>query len=360
MPELHAADPLNAITHFSDPAAVEAWDAWYRWRSGGELRDVTVDATWARVAQALAAADGERAALCAQRFARSFADWRLLPDERLLGAAGTGSEIEIDGRLRASLNAAAFVLPDGSGGARFERESLVETAALAVHLLDDALLTVAGHRADTPALGIGLIGMGDALRTMALRYDSVAGRRFAADIAQALAEGCVQGSVDLARERGAQACDLDAALALASARGLRPDLIARAARHGLRHARMTSIEPVPRIALLANNVADALDPICDPGLARRLAPADEALAEAAVSVRARAAAPVPADTIGQLDALAPIEMRAAVQPFIDAPIDYPLPAPHEPDAATRERCSRRCRELGLPAPEWRYPCEQRA
>ena len=42
---------------FLDPVAVEAWDAWFRWREDGQLRDISVEATWERVAGALAQAE---------------------------------------------------------------------------------------------------------------------------------------------------------------------------------------------------------------------------------------------------------------------------------------------------------------
>lgn len=43
---------------FIDAAAVEAWDAWFRWRDD-ELHDLSIEDTWWRVAATLASAEAE-------------------------------------------------------------------------------------------------------------------------------------------------------------------------------------------------------------------------------------------------------------------------------------------------------------
>jgi ribonucleoside-diphosphate reductase alpha chain len=41
---------LLASSAFTLLSAVEIWDAAFRWREQGQLRDLTIDDTWARVA----------------------------------------------------------------------------------------------------------------------------------------------------------------------------------------------------------------------------------------------------------------------------------------------------------------------
>ena len=101
---------MFAPTRFTNPDAVEAWDALFRWREGGRLRDTTVEQTWERVSRAIARAEGVSEAHWARRFSGEFRQWRLLPDERLLRAAGTPCLERVLPAPAAVVNAAAFVM----------------------------------------------------------------------------------------------------------------------------------------------------------------------------------------------------------------------------------------------------------
>ena len=78
------SDAVTTFTTFSSPAAVDAWDAEFRWRDAHRLRDVTIDDTWHRVAEAAAAAEPEHASAWSARFVDAFSRWRLLPEAHLL------------------------------------------------------------------------------------------------------------------------------------------------------------------------------------------------------------------------------------------------------------------------------------
>lgn len=254
-----ASDAVLPATRFTDPTAVEAWDAWFRWRADGALRDVTIDATWRRVADAVAAAEGDQAALWAHRFADAFSHWRLLPDERLLQVAGTNAPLTACIAPVAVVNAGAFV--DATLGCvppRFDRERFVEAAALAVRLLDDACASLeAGRPAE---LRLGLIGLGDSLRLLGIPYASAEAAAHARVLAAALAEGGLRGAVELAMERGAAAPPPAAAIARWRARGLPEWLVEQAVRHGVHCKVRVAIESQPRLARLANGASDALEP----------------------------------------------------------------------------------------------------
>jgi len=311
-----------------DAAAVEAWDAWFRWRERGALRDLSVDATWMRVARALSAVEpaGEGAVLV-RRLMKAFSSWRLLPDERILASAGTPGACWDTGGLVAVLNVARFVEAPCMPHARLDAAGLADMAALAVRMLDDAaMLRRSATRSPVP-LRIGLIGLGDALALLGMDYGSAGARAAAMDAAKALARGCAEGSIGLARARAPlAACDA-AWRDRARRRGLPPALIEEAVRYGLRCRRLTAITSQRRLALFANGVSDALDPASCGIRIHLIGTADgERRVRSpgyASTVASAAGVAAPADA----GAVAPAARRAmcqVVQGWIDEPLDCPL------------------------------------
>lgn len=342
---------------FIELASVEAWDAWFRWREEADLRDLSIEDTWRRVSAALASVEPrDEATMWQIRFMDAFASWRLLPDERLLADAGTGRMTYRNGELFAALNAASFVPMDCGATPAPDLAALTECAALAVRVLDNvALLAGIG----TPRLHIGILGIADALALLHMPYDGDAGRAQAASMARALSEGCLRGSILLAITRGARNGDTQAAIARAESRGAPRDLLRDAARHGMRHAQLTSITSQPRLALLANDTADAADPLRGENHANVITTADgqrtvRSSGYALNMLRACACGhggrP---DTLANLPWRAQIAMRAAVQPWIDEPIDYPLLATGDPGEAQRLEARKLAARHGLGDPSWR-------
>lgn len=68
------------------------WDARYRFHEAGEA---DVQATWQRVANALAAPEGAASGQWAQRFLSILQDFRFLPGGRVLAGAGTGHDVTL-------------------------------------------------------------------------------------------------------------------------------------------------------------------------------------------------------------------------------------------------------------------------
>ena len=313
-------------TQFTDPASVEAWDCWFRWRERGVLRDLTIDQTWLRVANAVASVEGANAGKWARRFVDAFREWRFLPDPSLLRLAGTGEQLGDMASATAVLNVAAFIRSPGTAHSDFDREGFTETVALTVRLLDDVLLGDDEARRDG-GLRIGLIGLADAMHHLDLPYDSPAARQFASHAAAALSEGALQGATELARERGAAEADRATLAGRWHDRGAPASLVDEVLRCGMRHTRLTAIEAQPRLALLANNASDALDP----QLLELPAPLASHRRGARVAVPMRAQ----------------LELRAAIQPWIDAPIDYPVVSATEPAADELESLRQLARDHGL-------------
>jgi ribonucleoside-diphosphate reductase alpha chain len=334
---------------FIDLAAVEAWDAWFRWRDRARLRDFSIEDTWRRMAGALASTElqDERAAW-QSHFMEAFTSWRLLPDERLIATAGTERVTWHGAPLHAVINAAAFVQWQRDNGPGIDLAALSACAGLAVRALDNAALLA---RIAVPGIRVGLMGVADALALLGLDYDGHAGRTMAGAFGQALAEGCLRGSIALAAARGEIAGDLHAIAARAISRGMPPELVKALMRHGVRHDPLTAITSQRRLALLANDVADALDPLQGENHANHITAAGGPRmirsSGYALNVLRNGNACGPAknpDTLAQLPWKAQMGMRAVVQPWIDEPITYPMLTTRDLDddqlrAARREAVS---------------------
>lgn len=335
-------------------ASVEAWDAWFRWRDANGLHDVAIEDTWQRIGAALAAAEApaQRAAWQA-RFVEEMAQWRLLPDERLY-RLGTGAPPPGRGPLHATLNAARFVFHPGTPAAFLDYGAVARSAGVALRMLDDALL-LAG-RSDA-GVRIGVMGMGDALALLDLDYAGEAARDTARRFAEALDAGCRQADRVLAAERGATA-SAHGDLPLAVARRY-PSAAARRvdARPGWRCRSITAIDPQRRLAVLANDVTSALDPLPSGWRTHRIgAPGGARLMASPGYVAAllhRHPSPE-RDAAGDdvASCLAQLRLRAAMQPQIDEPIDYPLALAHRPDDAIRGQVAALARQLGVAMPRW--------
>lgn len=111
-------------------------------------------------------------------------------------------------------------------------------------------------------IGLGFTGLGDALIMMGLRYDTDAGRKFAAEIAEKLKVYAYTASVDLARERGAfPLFDAEKYLASAFVKRLPASLRKAIRKYGIRNSHLTSIAPTGTISLsFGNNVSGGVEP----------------------------------------------------------------------------------------------------
>jgi len=191
-----------------------------------------------------------------------------------------------------------------------------------------------------------LIGIADALALMGKRYDSPSGRVLAGQIAQALAHACLAANCGLANDRGALSDASIAAVELARLRDAPSALLESVQRTGVRHRRVTGITSQRRLAQLANGLADALDPLdrCDfqrDGASTANGRTRSAGGYACLIAKRGGALPDTAAAFidGQCKSslAAQISLRGAVQPWIDAPIDYPFRVAHVPDAQITAR-----------------------
>ncbi|MDQ7039675.1 MAG: adenosylcobalamin-dependent ribonucleoside-diphosphate reductase [Rhodothermus sp.] len=86
----------NLGPHFQEPVSWHVWDAKYRYREGAVVRDQTIEDTWRRVAQALAAVEPEpERARWAERFYQVLYGFKFLPGGRILAGAGTRHRVTL-------------------------------------------------------------------------------------------------------------------------------------------------------------------------------------------------------------------------------------------------------------------------
>ncbi len=292
---------------FSDAAAVDAWDAWFRWRDCGILRDLTVDATWHRVARALVSVESVTDAPVWERhFMDAFTTWRLLLDERILATAGTSIPNWATGKPVAVLNVAAFVRTCQLARPTFDQDHFETIAALAVRALDNAALVAGSNAMIKAGFRIGVTGFAKALALLGLEYNSVEALALATLTARTLAQGCLKGSLQLARERGAYANKNPEWRS--QMRELALNMLHKYGDCGMRHGGLTAITAQRKLSLLANNVSDGLSPLSTDV---RLQDATMQRKQSGVLAHSR---------ISIVDQL---KLRAAMQHWIDEPIAYP-------------------------------------
>ena len=133
-------------------------------------------------------------------------------------------------------------------------------------VLDVTLWPLPGQDAESRAkrrIGLGFLGLGDALIMLGLRYDREEGRAMAARLAAFLCHEAYRASVGLAKSLGPFPL-FDAARYLEAPRfasTLPADLRADIARHGIRNSHLLSIAPTGTITLaFADNASNGIEP----------------------------------------------------------------------------------------------------
>ena len=245
---------MKGSTTFVSRAAVDVWDAQFRWRDGRLIRDRTVDDTWRRVANAVAAIEGVAAGVWAMRFVAAFRSWRLLPDPGVLRCAGTDAHLAGQDICTATVNVRAFVRTGPDGEKLFDATSFRDTAELALRLADDGIFL--WKEPIRPEPRVGLMGLSDALDALGVPCTGERAIGFCGEVAELLALGCLRGNLRLGAERGP--------LATRARPCSRPGLPGPASRRGmLRHPIVTRLQPQPDLAMLANGTSGTCSPAPD-------------------------------------------------------------------------------------------------
>ena len=169
-----------------------------------------------------------------------------------------------------SINLTLFVVDAFRPRARFDFAAFARVIHPAVRMLDNVLdVTVwplpqqAKEAQAKRRIGLGFTGLGDTLIMLGLQYDTDAGRRMGAEIAEFMRDESYAASATLAREKGAFPL-FDAQRYLAAphfASRLPAALRKEIAAHGLRNSHLLSIAPTGTISLaFADNASNGIEP----------------------------------------------------------------------------------------------------
>jgi len=243
-----------------------------------------------------------------------------------------------------SFNLTCFVREPFSPGALFDMLALKEAVHVAVRMLDDVIdvshfpLPAQRDRAlASRRIGLGIMGLADALVMLGQCYDSEEARGSARQAMQVICDEAYRASIALAGERGCfPLLDRERYLAAPFVAALPGDIREGIARHGIRNSHLTAIAPTGTISLLAGQVSSGLEPLLGPQVERKILQTDDSwqnFTTPAASVRlwreqheGLPPAFVSADDIAPGDQLA---MQAALQPFVDNAISKTLTIPAE-------------------------------
>jgi ribonucleoside-diphosphate reductase alpha chain len=154
-----------------------------------------------------------------------------------------------------SINVHKFCRDDGD----FDIQALYETAYNVTKLMDNLIdnMVFPDERFKTNVLkyrpiGVGIMGLADALYELGLAYDSKEGQSFAGEIMKTVTTACIEASADLAKERGRfHNYELveDDVLEIISQFIDNQEVIEKVKKYGLRNSQHTTIAPTGSIAL---------------------------------------------------------------------------------------------------------------
>ncbi|EKD97107.1 MAG: hypothetical protein ACD_23C01068G0001 [uncultured bacterium] len=170
-----------------------------------------------------------------------------------------------------SINLTRFVQDAFTPTASFDFDGMAKLVAPAVEMLDKVLDKTrwplpqqASEAANKRRVGLGYLGLGDAMAMMGIRYDSQQGVEFAEKVTAALRDAAYMASVNLAKTLGAfPFFDAEKYLEEGTFASRLPQEIKDAIRtHGIRNSHLLSIAPTGTIALaFGDNASSGIEPI---------------------------------------------------------------------------------------------------
>lgn len=235
----------------------------------------------------------------------------------------------------------------------FDFESFKKDCAIAIRFLDRVLdkslwpLAEQEHEsASKRRVGLGFLGLGDALVMLGLRYDAQEGRDMASLITKAMRDAAYLSSIELAKENGPfPLFDANEYLAAPRFASTLPEHIKEEIRqHGIRNSHLLSIAPTGTISMaFADNASNGIEPAFSWEYLRKMRSTnsdqkrtvrvvDHALRvyeEMFGKVDDLSALPNYFVNAMQISALDHMRMCSAVAPYIDAAISKTVNVPAE-------------------------------
>lgn len=247
-----------------------------------------------------------------------------------------------------SINLTLYVKNPFSDNPIFDEEGFKRTVAVAVRMLDNVLditqwpLPQQHQEAmNKRRIGLGYMGLGDAMIMLGIRYDTEEGATFAGFVSKALRDAAYRASVELAKEKGAfPLFDADKYLAGAFISRLPEDIKEDIRKYGIRNSHLLSIAPTGTISLaFADNASGGLEPAFSFVYSRKKRQADNTQKEFEVADHAyrlyRAMGgdvenlPPQFVTALGISVHAHVAVMKAIQPYIDTSLSKTVNVPAE-------------------------------
>lgn len=168
-----------------------------------------------------------------------------------------------------SINLTKFVINPFKPDAWFDYTSFTETVSVAIRMLDNVLDVTAWpleeqqkEASNKRRIGLGFLGLGDAIMMLGKYYNNTSGFEFAREVSRFMRDTAYLTSIDLAKEKGSFPL-FDSEQYLNSKFILRlPDFIKNEIKlHGIRNSHLLSIAPTGTISLaFADNASNGIEP----------------------------------------------------------------------------------------------------
>ena len=250
-----------------------------------------------------------------------------------------------------SINLTHFVKSAFTDDAWFDFDTMMKVVNISVRMLDQVLDATVWPLAQQQAeaqgkrrIGLGFLGLGDALVMLGIPYNTKEACSIAAKIARQLRDAAYWASVELAKEKGPfPLFDPEKYLAGQFIQRLPGELRDAIRTHGIRNSHLLSIAPTGTITLaFADNASNGIEPAYAWTYQRKKRMPDDTTKTYEVEDHAyrryldtgRSRFDLPPEFVTALEMSAQdhLNMMAAVQPFIDTaisktvniPVDYPF------------------------------------
>lgn len=170
-----------------------------------------------------------------------------------------------------SVNLTRFVKGAFTSSASFDFDGMAKVVAKAVEMLDKVLDKTrwplpqqASEASNKRRIGLGYLGLGDAMAMVGIRYDSQKGAEFAQHVTEVLRDAAYMASVNLAKTLGAfPFFDAEKYLEEGTFASRLPEKIKDAIRkYGIRNSHLLSIAPTGTISMaFGDNASSGIEPI---------------------------------------------------------------------------------------------------
>jgi ribonucleoside-diphosphate reductase alpha chain len=242
-----------------------------------------------------------------------------------------------------SFNLPRFVRHAFTSDARIDEAALERAVPVAVRMLDNVIdlsnFPLEEQREtvrSTRRIGLGIMGLADALIMLGLRYDRDEGRRMAEKIMRLIRDAAYRYSAQFALEKGCfPALERQRYLASPFVASLEPPLRDMIVQNGIRNSHLLAIAPTGSISLIAGAVSSGMEPAFGACYIRSIRRRDGSRQRLEVTNHAvalwrqagRAGLPPAFIVLADIAAKDQLKMQACLQPYVDNAISKTVALP---------------------------------